>query len=114
MSSVPLGASTGAVFGATCPGICTVAAAGNPGAEAGARIVTWEDVLRGVHVPEYKPFGASTTAKASGGSPFVKVATTCASPTGFPHVSTRVIDSGVAHEAGLDKLLTRPVCVGTS
>src|SRR5580698_2128834 len=53
-------------------------------------------------------------ARASGGSPLENVATICPLPIGFPQVSTSVNASGVGHEAGAEKLLTRPVCVGTS
>src|SRR5690242_1546895 len=52
--------------------------------------------------------------RISGGSPLEKVVTTWPLPIVLPHVSTRITASAVGHEAGAEKLLTSPVCVGTS
>ena len=65
-------------------------------------------------MPEYMPFAEFVEDRTSGGSPLVNVATMRPLPIEFPHVSTSVTVSGVGHDAGAEKLLTRPVCVGTS
>ena len=49
-----------------------------------------------------------------GGSPFENVVTILPSGTVLPHVSISLIASGVGHDVGAEKLLTSPVCVGTS
>src|SRR5580658_9248397 len=84
-SSVPFTFSVGATLGATAPEIRTVAAA-NPGAIAVAVTTTCDPVVRGVHVPEYKPDVEFSGVSASGGSPFENVATTWPFVTGLPQL----------------------------
>src|SRR5437879_2392479 len=111
-SPAPLGVRIGAEFGATCPEILTVVA-GYPEAVTDALIAIWLDARRGVHVPEYRPSAVPTAASGKGGSPFVNVATIWADPTVLPQLSKSLIASGVGHEVGAEKLLTKPVWVGT-
>src|SRR5580658_5108708 len=75
---------------------------------------TWGPVDRGVHVPEYIPAVLLTGDNASGGSPLEKVATICPLEIALPQSSSSSTDSGVGQEAGVEKLFTRPVCVGAS
>src|ERR1019366_4498085 len=93
--------------------ICAVAA-GKPAAVARAAMVTCEEVLRGVHVAEYRPVLLSTRERTWGGSPLEKVVTTWPPAMALPQSSMRLMASGTGQAAGAEKLLTRPVCVGTS
>src|ERR1700728_1141289 len=111
-SSVPFWFRTGATLGATAPEICGVAAV-SPGTVAVAVTTTCEPVVRGVHVPEYKPDAEFARFSPSGGSPFENAATTWPFPTGLPQLSFSGISSGMGHDAGAEKSFSSPVCVGT-
>src|ERR1019366_7945659 len=110
---VPFGVSTGATLGTTAPAICAVAS-GKPVALAFAVTVTCAPAWRGVQVPEYRAATGSARVRMSGGSPFENVVTIWPAGIALPQSSASLISSGVGQEAGAAKLLTRPVCVGTS
>src|SRR5215469_3120807 len=107
--TVPCGVSSGAALGVTLPTSSTFKSL-KPPALMRALIVRLATGLRGVQVPEYKPYVGSTRGRARGGSPLVNVVTTCAPVTTPPQLSTTLRASGVGHAVAAEKLLTRPVC----